>query len=211
MRWDEVEERNLVLVHNLVKNILPEVERTGFSLHIGSVYFEPVVKRKGGNNERAVVGIKISSAYDWTSISKVMMRTDGSVDVAKLKNKVKEMQDTIKDVFDKHNKKSVGENMKLAETVIRKYEAKGDYEVYHSSYTSAVQAAEDFAIKNKYEVDKDKMSIDIGMNTRRPKEGDTTKFMIDLFKDGKEQRKKLHAQVYCMQGGSKFELNMYIS
>lgn len=99
--------------------------------------------------------------------------------------------------------------MKLAETVIRKYEAKGDYEIYHKSYSSAVQAAEEYAIKNKYEVDSDKMFNDIGINTKRPREGETTRFMIDLFKDGKEQRKKLHAQVYGRDNG--FELNMYIS
>jgi hypothetical protein len=83
------------------------------------------------------------------------------------------------------------------------------YTIYHTSYTQAVQEAERYALV-KYEVDKERMAQDIGLNTRRPKEGQTTRFMIDLFKDGKEQRKKLHAQVYCMEGG-KYELNMYIS
>ena len=94
--------------------------------------------------------------------------------------------------------------------IARKIIAKNKYEVYHNSYTFAVQEAERFVLDQKYEVDKEKMAQDIGLNTRRPKEGQTVKFTIDLFKDGKEQRKKLHAQVFGMPSG-KYELNMYIS
>lgn len=85
------------------------------------------------------------------------------------------------------------------------------YFIYHNSYTSAVQEAERMATE-KYDVDQDQMAVDIGMNTRRPKDGETVRFHIDLYKDGKLQRKKLHAQVYGRGTKySNFELNMYIS
>ena len=87
--------------------------------------------------------------------------------------------------------------------------SKTNYEIYHTTYTSSVQEAEAFAEKNGYSVDKDQMFQDIGMGTKRPSEGETTKFMIKLFKNGKEQRKALHAQVYGME--TRYELNMYIS
>jgi len=106
--------------------------------------------------------------------------------------------------------------MKLTEKVNSMIEGKKDYEIKHSSYTSAVQEAEDYAVKNGYEVDKEQMAQDIGLGTRRPKKGKTTRFTIDLLKNGKMQKKKLHAQVYGQDheqsnNPNLYELNMYIS
>jgi hypothetical protein len=47
------------------------------------------------------------------------------------------------------------------------------------------------------------------MGPRKPTEGETNRFSITLFKDGKEQRKMLHIQVYGMN--KKYELNCYIN
>ena len=100
--------------------------------------------------------------------------------------------------------------MKLTQKTRRLTEKKSDYETAHKSYTSAVQAAEDFAIKNGYEVDKEQMARDIGMGTQRPKKGKTTRFTIDLYKNGKPQRKKLHAQVYGQDHGIDHSPNQYV-
>ena len=87
-------------------------------------------------------------------------------------------------------------------------EVKSDYEVYHKSYTSAIQAAKAYAEKKGYEINDDDSFRQIGMGPRKPSEGKTNKFSIELSKDGKIQRKKLQIQVYGMRNS--YELNAYI-
>ena len=87
-------------------------------------------------------------------------------------------------------------------------EAKSDYEVYHKSYTSAIQAAKAYAEKKGYEINDDDSFRQIGMGPRKPSEGKTNKFSIELSKGGKVQRKKLQIQVYGMRNS--YELNAYI-
>jgi len=91
------------------------------------------------------------------------------------------------------------------------YEA-SQYPIYHNSYSSAIQAAEDFALKNNYSVDKEEWAQDIGLGPVKPKEGKTNKFSMSLYKGEKKDKKKLHIQVYNRGTASnEFELNMYIS
>lgn len=85
---------------------------------------------------------------------------------------------------------------------------KTDFEVYHQSYTSAVNAALEYAESKGYAYDKDETYRKIGHGPRKPSEGNTNKFTITLTKDGKEQRKALHIQIYGMR--SSYELNAYI-
>ena len=87
-------------------------------------------------------------------------------------------------------------------------EAKSDYEVYHKSYTSAIEAAREYAEKKGYEINNDDAFTKIGMGPRKPSEGKTNRFDIELSKDGKVQRKKLQIQVYGMRNS--YELNAYI-
>lgn len=88
-------------------------------------------------------------------------------------------------------------------------EGKQDYQIYHKSYTEAIQEMEAFAKKNGYELDDDEMFDKIGNGPRKPGEGKTNSFNIDLYKGGKKvNNRRLHAQVYGM--GSRYELNMYI-
>ena len=87
-------------------------------------------------------------------------------------------------------------------------EAKSDYEVYHKSYTSAINAAKAYAEKKGYEINDDDSFRQIGMGPRKPSEGKTNKFSIELSKGGKVQRKKLQIQVYGMRNS--YELNAYI-
>jgi hypothetical protein len=87
-------------------------------------------------------------------------------------------------------------------------EAKSDYEVYHKTYTSAISAARNYAEKKGYEINDDDAFRQIGMGPRKPSEGKTNKFSIELSKDGKVQRKKLQIQVYGMKNS--YELNAYI-
>lgn len=82
------------------------------------------------------------------------------------------------------------------------------YEVYHKSYTSAINAAREYAEKQGYEINDDDAFTKIGMGPRKPSEGKTNRFSIELSKDGKVQRKQLHIQVYGMKNS--YELNAYI-
>lgn len=82
-------------------------------------------------------------------------------------------------------------------------------ETYHNSYTSAINAAKEYAEKQGYEVDEDSAFRQIAMNTKRPSEGKTVRTSVELSKNGKPSKKQLHIQVYGMK--SKYELNCYIN
>ena len=86
---------------------------------------------------------------------------------------------------------------------------KSDYQVYHNTYSAAINTALEYAESNGYEYDKEETFTKIGMGDKKPKDGVTNKFAITLFKDGKEQKKALQVQVYGM--GNKYELNTYIA
>jgi hypothetical protein len=87
---------------------------------------------------------------------------------------------------------------------------KGDYEVYHGSYTSAINTALSYAINKGYTTDDDEVGTKIGLGPRKPDEGKTNRFSITLYKNQIEQRKMLHIQVYNM-GNGRYELNAYIN
>jgi hypothetical protein len=87
-----------------------------------------------------------------------------------------------------------------------------DYPIYHNTYTAAIQAAEDFAIKKGFELDKEEMSDKIGMGPAKPKEGKTNKISLSITKNGKVQKKMLQIQVFNRGTSSnEFELNCYIA
>ena len=106
-------------------------------------------------------------------------------------------------------------------------EAKSDYAVYHKTYTSAIQSAREYAEKKGYEIDDEDSFRQIGMGPKKPSDGKTNRFSIQLTKDGKPQKKMLHIQVYGMGtykrnpdgsktrsmwgGQNEYELNAYIN
>jgi len=81
--------------------------------------------------------------------------------------------------------------------------------VYFKSYTAAIEAARAAALKKGFEVEDDEMFTKVGMNSKRPSVGKTTRVSLELTKAGKPQRKMLHIQVYGMKNG--YELNSYIN
>jgi hypothetical protein len=88
-------------------------------------------------------------------------------------------------------------------------EGKSDYEVYHKDYSTAVQTAIKQAEKRGFEVDMDDWHDKVATGPKKPSAGKTNSFSVNLIKDGKESKKKLHLQVYNMDN-HKYELNMYI-
>lgn len=86
---------------------------------------------------------------------------------------------------------------------------KSNYEIYHNSFSSAVQTAAKYAELKGYTIVDDHWFNQIATGPKRPSEGNTNRYSIELEKDGKLQKKQLHIQVYGM--GNKYELNCYIS
>mgnify|MGYP007114270602 CR=1 FL=1 len=91
----------------------------------------------------------------------------------------------------------------------RMVEAKDNYTVAHKSFSSAVQHAEEIAKKRGFEIDPDVWDRKVAMGPRKPGVGKTNSYNIDLMKNGKDVKQKLHMQVYYDEG--RYELNMYIS
>jgi len=81
--------------------------------------------------------------------------------------------------------------------------------VYHDTFSSAVQAAAEYARSKGYDLNEDLLFSTVSTGPRKTQEGKTNRYTLTLFKDGKEQRKALHIQVYGMKNG--YELNTYIA
>ena len=82
-------------------------------------------------------------------------------------------------------------------------------QVYHNTFSSAVQTAGEYAKSKGYELNDDEWFNTIATGPKKPQEGETNRYTLTLYKDGKEQRKALHIQVYGMK--NKYELNTYIA
>ena len=85
-------------------------------------------------------------------------------------------------------------------------------EIYHPSYSSAVQHAKAHAEKQGYEISDDDWHSNVTMGPGKPSGGKTTRHVIPLHKDGKLSKKGLAIQVYDRQTDKKpYELNSYIN
>ena len=95
------------------------------------------------------------------------------------------------------------------EPKVRATEAKDNYTINHKTFSSAVQHAEEVVNKRGFEIDPDVWDRKVAMGPRKPGVGKTNSYNIDLMKNGKDVKQKLHMQVYYDEG--RYELNMYIS
>jgi len=82
------------------------------------------------------------------------------------------------------------------------------YEIYHNTYSSAIQHAVSRVKSQGLEVDDYDYNIKVATGPHKPSRGKTNVFDLELTKGGKPQRKMLHMQIY--NTGSKYELNMYV-
>ena len=78
-----------------------------------------------------------------------------------------------------------------------------DYEVYHKSFSDAMQHAYEYAKKKGFPVDKNEIDDKVALGPKKPSKGKTNRY------DLKAGRKTAHIQVYNMNDKS-YELNMYI-
>jgi hypothetical protein len=88
-------------------------------------------------------------------------------------------------------------------------ERKQNYQIYHNSYSSAVQHGREHAEKQGFEVSEDDWWHKVSTGPKKPSEGKTNSIRIPVSKAGKPTKKALSMQVFGMPSG-KYELNMYI-
>jgi hypothetical protein len=88
-------------------------------------------------------------------------------------------------------------------------ESKSKFQIYHNQYSSAIDEIEKYVNKMGYTLDRDEYGMAYSDGFFKPKDGKTKRDTLTLYKNGKEQKKALHVQIYNM--GNKFELNMYIN
>lgn len=98
------------------------------------------------------------------------------------------------------------------QSAYKKYvsERKGDYEIYHNAFFKALEAAENLAKKQGYEIPEDEWFNSVSAGPKKPSAGKTNRYSIELTKNGKPQKKRLQFQVYGMESGN-YELNAYIA
>jgi hypothetical protein len=135
-------------------------------------------------------------------------KIDGS-DLAHLRKKTEELSPKQKALDKNKNGKIDGSDLAKLRKEETDLQEKSDYEVYHKDYSGAVQAAIKQAEKRGFEVDMDDWHDKVATGPKKPSAGKTNSFSVNLMKDGKESKKKLHLQVYNMDN-HKYELNMYI-
>jgi hypothetical protein len=91
-------------------------------------------------------------------------------------------------------------------------EAKKDsYQIYHPSYSSAVQHAEKHLNKQGFDIHPDDWFHHVNAGPSKPSEGKTVSLHIPLHKDGVPSKKVAHIQVYNRGNdlANNHELNMY--
>jgi len=97
--------------------------------------------------------------------------------------------------------------IKLFESFVNE---KSDFQVYHNLYRSAIDTVQKYANAEGYQLDDEEYGNAYVDAFFKPKDGKTKKDTLTLYKNGKEQRKALHVQIYGL-GNKRFELNMYIN
>jgi hypothetical protein len=132
--------------------------------------------------------------------------------------KRKQPNDPFYPEYDKHEQGKTSDAKKArfaksglkAEEVI--YEAKKEsFQVYHPSYSSAVQHAEKHLNKQGFDIHPDDWFHHVNSGPSKPAEGKTVSLHIPLHKDGVPSKKVAHIQVYNRGNdlANNHELNMY--
>jgi hypothetical protein len=86
-------------------------------------------------------------------------------------------------------------------------------ELYHSTFSSAVQTARAYAESKGYTIDETDWFNSVNTGPGKPQSGQTTRATVGLSVNGKLSKKALHIQVYNRGNeiGNNLELNYYIS
>ena len=86
---------------------------------------------------------------------------------------------------------------------IQSSKSSSGYELYHKTFSGAMQHAYAFAKKKGYTVDSDDIDSKVASGPKKPSSGKTNKYIL-----GTNKKQNIHVQVY--NTGKSYELNMYI-
>ena len=98
---------------------------------------------------------------------------------------------------------SISVPVQFEEVELNEKKSATGYEIYHKSFSDAMQHAYEYAEKKGFPVDKDEIDDKVALGPKKPSKGKTNRY------DLKAGRKTAHIQVYNMDNKS-YELNMYI-
>ena len=98
---------------------------------------------------------------------------------------------------------SISVPVQFEEVELNEKKSATGYEIYHKSFSDAMQHAYEYAEKKGFPVDKDEIDDKVALGPKKPSKGKTNRY------DLKAGRKTAHIQVYNMNDKS-YELNMYI-
>ena len=86
---------------------------------------------------------------------------------------------------------------------IQSSKSSSGYELYHKTFSGAMQHAYAFAKKKGYTVDSNDIDSKVASGPKKPSSGKTNKYIL-----GTNKKQNIHVQVY--NTGKSYELNMYI-
>ena len=98
---------------------------------------------------------------------------------------------------------SISVPVQFEEVELNEKKSATGYEIYHKSFSDAMQHAYEYAEKKGFPVDKDEIDDKVALGPKKPSKGKTNRY------DLKAGKKTAHIQVYNMDNKS-YELNMYI-
>jgi len=150
--------------------------------------------------------VKISKNLNDMGINSFVSKETGDSIAIPTKD-IQKAFDEVLSKYDNMNQFAYSDHTKLNKDIVN--ESQSDFQVYHNQYSSAIDEIEKYAKKMGYELDREEYANAYTDAFFKPKDGQTKKDTLTLYKNGKEQRKALHVQIYGM--GNKFELNAYIN
>lgn len=86
---------------------------------------------------------------------------------------------------------------------------KKNFEIYHDTFSSAVQEAEKYVQLRGFTIDENEWFNQVATGPKKPDAGKTNRYSVSLIANGKPSNKILNMQVYNM--GNRYELNCYIA
>ena len=147
----------------------------------------------GANKKDAISAAALTAAYDGT------FKVPQDVEIVKLPR----MMDAMK-ILGKPASKVLGEEVELDEVKRNAGQSATGYDIYHKTYSDALQHAYAHAEKkHRVKVDMDAVHDKVAMGPKKPSSGKTNSFILPT-----NTKKNLHVQVY--NTGKNYELNMYV-